>query len=49
MHRRKLLKLVAYYFSAMAGAQVNKLPTQTVENAFEGNDKLKQTVDHFRH
>ena len=39
----------AYYFSATAGAQANKLPTQTLENAFKGNDKLKQIVDRFKH
>ena len=33
----------------MVGAQANKLPTQTLENAFKGNDKLKEIVDHFKH
>ena len=36
MHRIRLSKLVSYYFSAMAGAQLNKLLTQTLENAFKG-------------
>ena len=45
----KNIEAKAYYFSATAGAQANKIPTQTLENAFKGNDKLKQTVDHFWH
>ena len=42
-------KAKAYYFSATVGVQVNKLPTQTLENAFKGNGKLKQIMDHFWH
>ena len=45
----KNIEAKAYYFSATAGAQANKLPNQTLENTFKGNDKLKQTVDHFKH
>ena len=30
----------ADYFSATAGLQANTLPTQTLENAFKGNDKV---------
>ena len=35
----------ADYFSATAVAQANKIPIQTLENAFKGNDKFKQVVD----
>ena len=48
MHRRNI-EAKAYYFFATAGAQANQLPTQTLENAFKGNDKLKQVVDQFKH
>ena len=30
----------ADYFSAMAGLQANTFPTQTLENAFKGNNKV---------
>ena len=42
-------KAKADYFSATAGEQANKPSTQTLENAFKGNDRFKQVVDQFKH
>ena len=39
----------ANYFFATVGVQEKELPTQTLENAFKGNDQLKKVVAQFKH